>query len=493
MSRGRMAIVAAVVIVAAAGYWWLNRPPGRYEPDNSGLYQIKVDGKIGFMDRSGKTVIAPQFSSTIGFSEGLAGVQVGTKSGFINTKGMIVITPQFDSASSFRYGRATVKLGNSWGFIDKDGKYINSPEFAWAGFFSGDWAPVKTASGPLAFVDRSGKIVLSGKVEGLLPNGFTSGLAPAASGGKWGYIDPTGKWVIDPQFEGAWNFADGLAPVRVGGRTGYIDQKGKFVVNPQYDSGDEFYEGYASVKSVGGFGFIDTKGRVVVDAKFLADGHFSEGLAPVKTEDGWGFIDRAGKMVISPQFDGAESFQNGLAHVTALGKEAYVTTAGSFVVNPFPGTTVLAEKARRAAEAADAAAKAADAAARANDEAAGAANRERVQRVEQGIAGEWAGRFNNDPRGRLAITRSGSAIGATLQSSGWREAFNCELLQDGTLVLTGTGATRVGPSSNSTYSLDTLRLELDANRENFHGQYRDAQGHTGPVVFAKCPGWACLR
>jgi hypothetical protein len=189
-----------------------------------------------------------------------------------------------------------------------------------------------------------------------------------------------------------------------------------------------------------------------------------------------------------------------LALVTALGKEGYVTTAGSFVVNPFPGTTVLAEKARRAAEAADAAAKAAQAAAQANAEAAAKAaqatalaNAANRSRVEHGIAGEWAGRFNNDPRGRLAISSSGSAIGATLQSSGWREAFNCELLQDGTLVLTGTGATRVGPSSISTYSLDTLRLELDANRVNFHGQYRDAQGHTGPVVFVKCPGWACLR
>jgi hypothetical protein len=268
---------------------------------------------------------------------------------------------------------------------------------------------------------------------------------------------------------------------------------GKFVVNPQYDQGNEFNEGYASFANGGKWGFIDTGGKEVCAAKFLAVGNFSDGLAPTQTEDGWGFIDKTCKLVVSPQFDGADSFQNGLAHVTALGKEAYITTAGSFVVNPFPGTTVLAEKARRAAEAADAAAKAAEAAARANDEAAGAANRERVQRVEQGIAGEWAGRFNNDPRGRLAITRSGGAIGATLQSSGWREAFNCELLQDGTLVLTGTGATRVGPSPNSTYSLDTLRLELDANRINFHGQYRDAQGHTGPVVFAKCPGWACLR
>jgi len=92
----------------------------------------------------------------------------------------------------------------------------------------------------------------------------------------------------------------------------------------------------------------------------------------------------------------------------------------------------------------------------------------------------------------FAISSSGSAIGATLQSSGWREAFNCELLQDGTLVLTGTGATRVGPSPNSTYSLDTLRLELDANRINFHGQYRDAQGHTGPVVLRSVQGGRAL-
>ncbi len=70
LSLARMAIVAAVVVVAAAGYWWMNRPPGRYKPDNSGLYPINVNGKYGFMDRSGKTVIKPQFDHTMG--EGVA-------------------------------------------------------------------------------------------------------------------------------------------------------------------------------------------------------------------------------------------------------------------------------------------------------------------------------------------------------------------------------------------------------------------------------------
>ena len=81
----------------------MNRPPGRYKPDNSGLYPINVNGKFGFMDRSGKTVITPQFDWTVGFSEGLASVRIGTKWGYINTKGTVAITPQFDFAMPFRY------------------------------------------------------------------------------------------------------------------------------------------------------------------------------------------------------------------------------------------------------------------------------------------------------------------------------------------------------------------------------------------------------
>ena len=112
LSLSRMAMVAAIIVIAGAGYWWLNRPPGRYKPDNSGLYPINVNGKYGFMDRSGKTVVTPQFDGTYGFSEGLAAVRVGTKWGYINTKGVVAITPQFDFALEFGYGRAGVKLGD---------------------------------------------------------------------------------------------------------------------------------------------------------------------------------------------------------------------------------------------------------------------------------------------------------------------------------------------------------------------------------------------
>jgi hypothetical protein len=462
----------------------MNRPPGRYKPDNGGLYQINVNGKCGFMNRSGITVITPQFDRVFDFSEGLAQVRVGTKSGYINTKGLVVITPQFDAAMQFQYGRAAVKLccgdwfpqkpGDRYGFIDKDGKYISSPDFRWVGMFSGDLAPVVTADGVIAFVNRSGRLEMPGKFESL--SGFTAGLAPARSGGKWGYIDTAGKWVIDPQFEGVQNFADGLAPVLVGGRWGYVNQKGKFIVNPQYDYGDEFHEGLARFVSGGKWGFIDTKGRVLVDAKFLLLGSLADGLAQVRTEDGWGFIDRTGRMVVSPQFDTEDAFQNGLAHVTALGKEAYITTAGAFVVNPFPGTTLAGEKARRAAEAADAAAKAAEAAAQAK-------TAER-SRVEQGIAGNWVGTSGPHASDRVTITSKGGVIGAVLLNNGWREVLQGQLLADNRLLLTGTSVTRPGASSGA-YSLDTFALELSADGNSLTGNYRDVVGHAGPVAMRK--------
>lgn len=47
--------------------------------------------------------------------------------------------------------------------------------------------------------------------------------------GKYGFIDQTGKIVIEPQFDLAWNF---LALVYVGGKAGYINKVGQFIWYP---------------------------------------------------------------------------------------------------------------------------------------------------------------------------------------------------------------------------------------------------------------------
>ncbi len=41
--------------------------------------------------------------------------------------------------------------------------------------------------------------------------------------------------MIEPQFDGAFPFDGGLADVRVGDKYGFIDKTGKFVIEPRFD------------------------------------------------------------------------------------------------------------------------------------------------------------------------------------------------------------------------------------------------------------------
>jgi hypothetical protein len=51
-------------------------------------------------------------------------------------------------------------------------------------------------------------------------------------GRKFGFVDKTGKYVMNPQFDEARQFSEGLANVRVGGRWGIVDKTGRYVWKP---------------------------------------------------------------------------------------------------------------------------------------------------------------------------------------------------------------------------------------------------------------------
>jgi hypothetical protein len=344
-SRALLLTIAAILLVGGPAYWWTNKAPGRYEPDNGGLFPILIDGKHGYMDASGKTLITPQFDGAEDFSEARAAVRVGSKVGYIDDEGTIVITPQFEWGGPFRYGRAQVTMCCSEpgknsarsGFIDTDGRIIGSPTFGFTTPFSDGLAAAQFADGATGFINRDGKLVIIGV---LSFSGFSDGVAPALrhpGGETTGFIDTQGKWVIEPQFEAAEGFANGLAPVKVGGRWGYISHNGKFVINPQFEEAGEFYDGWALVGDGGKRWFVNTEGTQLGTAKFDGGREFRSGRAAVKISDHWGFVDESGTIVIQPQFAAAGSFQNGLAHVLVAGKWAYITTSGEFVVDPFPG------------------------------------------------------------------------------------------------------------------------------------------------------------
>jgi hypothetical protein len=207
------------------------------------LLEVTVGGKKGYIDRTGKLVVNPQYDSASAFSEGLALVCVGQCDqdhwqGYRYTKGLEAETLE----QTFKYG-----------YIDETGKMVINPMFESAEQFSEGLAGVCVGHGCYF----RGPLDKKPKEEQ-----------------KWGYIDKTGAIVIPPQFTYVDGFHEGLAAVSVGDRWGYIDKTGKFVINPQYDSAGEFDNGVASVALKVGrspdslldkiqYGYIDRNGKYI--------------------------------------------------------------------------------------------------------------------------------------------------------------------------------------------------------------------------------------
>lgn len=184
-------------------------------------------------------------------------------------------------------------------------------------------------------------VVFAGGSEGKSTSGkgtlFKQGLLSASSGDKWGYIDKTGSYVINPQFDAAWNFADnGLARVLSSDKWGYIDKTGSYVINPQFVSAWDFADnGLARVQSGDKWGYIDKTGAYVIKPQFDWAYDFGDnGFACVESGDKWGYIDKAGSYVIKPQFDEAYAFEDGVAVVKLGEKYALIDMQGKYIVKP---------------------------------------------------------------------------------------------------------------------------------------------------------------
>src|SRR5262245_4716372 len=85
---------------------------------STNLYAVTLNGRIGYINNSGKMIVQPQFANAGRFEEGLAPVFLNNLWGYIDTKGRVVITPQFEVADPFYDGRALVGIGGKFGYID---------------------------------------------------------------------------------------------------------------------------------------------------------------------------------------------------------------------------------------------------------------------------------------------------------------------------------------------------------------------------------------
>jgi hypothetical protein len=210
----------------------------------------------------------------------------------------------------------------------------------------------------VGFIDSSGRIVIEPQFDWACE--FSEGLCQARRDSKEGYIDSSGNWAFEIAVHDDRPFRCGVA-VCVGKRWGIADRSGR-VINCPFDWMEDFSEGLSAVhvyeKSQFAegdprrldewrqkkCGYVDTSGKLVIPLQYTAAGSFSEGLAPVYVggvdrmctglDSGhWGYINTKGEMVIKPQFSLAKPFSEGLACVSFDGNNyGWIDKTGKFAI-----------------------------------------------------------------------------------------------------------------------------------------------------------------
>lgn len=114
-------------------------PYGEFWNDRDTLFALFIDENISYrvIDKKGNYVDANVCEPFIYFSEGLAAASKEGKEGFINEYGETVIDFQFDWAFPFYNERAVVYMGDKAGLINTEGEIIIEPRYKFIQSFIG--------------------------------------------------------------------------------------------------------------------------------------------------------------------------------------------------------------------------------------------------------------------------------------------------------------------------------------------------------------------
>ncbi len=167
-------------------------------------FQIVKDGKTGFKDLDGKIVIEPKFDVAEMFSEGYSAVKIGDKWGLIDESGKYKIEPKFEYLGSVHNGFLSYRANDKYGFVDIKGQEKIKPQFDWVDEFS------------------EGLCVVRNNVN------------------KYGYIDTTGKLIVNFQFEYACKLENEKAKFELHKLWGAINKTGKIIEEPKHKYVSDF-------------------------------------------------------------------------------------------------------------------------------------------------------------------------------------------------------------------------------------------------------------
>jgi hypothetical protein len=338
-------------VIDISGRWveplgtWPSRP---FDKDDASIRWVQRNKLWGLARTDGSWLIEPKFEQSDSLSDGLAYVTLNGKVGFIDRTGNFAIEPSFDKARRFEpgFGRTSAERDGVVGVIDKAGAWVfqtNYQQVYLAVAYGHGRVPDAFFGWNFRKNDRWGLLDLDGRV--VLDADFDQTIQHCADGrlialknkeslyfkADASPLQPTDGWIIDVSCNGA------PYTVKIGDKFGLVDAQMNPLTPAQFDAIVQAGPGVKNAKLDGKWGRIASDGHWLLEPKF---DYLSTGVDIfVASIDGRrGFMQSDGSWLIEPKFDAARIRGTETAFVTVAGATGLLRLSDqSWVVPPRPG------------------------------------------------------------------------------------------------------------------------------------------------------------
>ncbi len=303
---------------------------------NDTLSFVKQNGKWGVINPFGKTVVPIRYSSVKYlqkpntknslievFLDSSVVSYLDEKGNFLTNnpnQNLVIVKENGKFGIKTDQNSETFLVNPTYDFIEEFGKI---GKISWAKVAIKD--PKNAKQMLYGIIDNEGKLILKPDYLeiGILSEGKIAVQQNDKSKDKqlFGYLDESGKKVIDFAYYKAFPFSDNMAKVdlsRAGTKWSYINEKGEVVIKSAFTSGSNFGEGMA----IGENFLIDKTGKRIsrlpyttVNPIGIYKNGFENGVIGIETERGFIHIKKDGSVLYPSYFDSLTQFRNGIAFV----------------------------------------------------------------------------------------------------------------------------------------------------------------------------------
>ncbi|MBR6415567.1 MAG: WG repeat-containing protein [Bacteroidales bacterium] len=249
----------------------------------------KIIVRYGLINSNAEDVFPPEYESIRLLENGAYRLLKDGRFGFADKNGKTLLQPVCERLFKPHEDHSVVKINGSWGLLDMR-------KFTISMFLTASY--LGPCQDKACAINEGGNISEDGR---------------HIIGGKWGFVSPEGKVMVPPEYERITSFCDGAVAVKKDGSWGFVDRRGRVLVPLEYDNvSKSFREGAAGVKKDGRWGFVDKRGVVLVPLEYENVSSFHEDVVAVKKDGKWGFVGRRGEVIVPCEYDSLESdYRNG--------------------------------------------------------------------------------------------------------------------------------------------------------------------------------------